>query len=49
MLKQVLPIEVGAKDEKIIQLLKLLGFPDIYNLYWQTSIKQKKSGSRGLL
>ena len=33
MLKQVLPIEVGAKDEKIIQLLKLLGFPDIYNLY----------------
>ena len=29
MLKQVLPIEVGTKDEKIIQLLKLLRLPDI--------------------
>ena len=29
MLKQVLPIEVWAKDEKIIQLLKLLRLLDI--------------------
>ena len=40
MLKQVLPIEVGAKDEKIIQLLKLLRLPNKnLHLYWQTSIK----------
>ena len=28
VLKQVLPIEVGAKDEKIMQLLKLLRLPN---------------------
>ena len=41
MLKQVLPIEIGAKDEKIIQFLKLLRLPNkSLHLYWQTSIKQ---------